>query len=1461
MADDGKGPGLLESAIIGAPVVAGVAAASKQARAGVTEIAADSLLSAMTTAGTTVPKPRVDRDLEYLRSRKDFFMKGEGAKVAQSAWRHAMAAAGPLEKQRYLSFTERLSTYGNPGEVYAAIAEHLEGNQSDITGKIFSRFKKNVDALEWHLRQTGKLPNLVTPSWEITGLSRGSLPPEKMGALWEPIERISKSLDSSVLSQSFIRNDFPGSVSTFQWRHKGMSIAFDLPISQGGTALMGRTLQTRYVSPNILAAIPTAEGFDLTPMSRQEFFLQQFETGGLLEKIKQGTMSQGEINMAIREMETSIFRELETLPNVPAGLEPTWLKAYREFRGQQIDIRIMGETGARIPTTEEYMAIMKQSGNLYGGVGATGVAKGRAQTYNLADLFPTPRYTAMGRVPQQAVRPWGYTEEALERAFGTFEVPSKYKTLTETVTGPSASLEVFDTQARKAYARAPYLTTVYVDPERYKRQLEKMGLQEGEALMSYRAKGILQQEYLEGTHLTAVDREVIEAIQAGKPVTPGAIIGRHAETGELVRAPARVEGKLIGAELFKSRSRGDFATIWQVNQHRFRQYEKWFGDLKALARFVEERMFNYGTREFLGTGVEADVVAKWDDLVKDPAKLHKQILTGLHMHGRYKTDRGTFASRFLQEPLAMAAEWEAGTESSRAFVQKAMRLALEEFKFTPTEFGDVFGAVPAAFGGKEASQIAKEVGASALARKQMFQGRAIGAAQLTWGGLLEGVGGLGSIEPRVFDILAGAPYQGAPFAKEMADDLARRVALTSPERVKAFESITKTLSSMQGLTAMPEGAAFWDPDPAVRGAYTKDAFQGWLEGGGGWLKMGADLPAVYVPGAEIQAMRPHETAAGTKLSGYLPDIYHNLAEQAGRLEAGQITKEQMQSHLRTAQADLAAHAAPGGKGIGGFLRGKVLGSRYLTAVSALEDYVPTELDEVGVSKSHLRDMFQEMKRSGLYTSDELEAIWKGYKETGRMRGMVSRHPFIGAFSMQPVWFKGIETAEDSIAVAEKKVSMRIGREKVTMNLSTMLGMAADKDADALSAFLVSPRTAKKLEKYMANAGNEYQVAYAQHQLRLQLIKAKKAAGEMTLAQIEKDLYGDVAKLGIIQKQVPFLSTEMTTARRAALQNMKGQKLANAQFLLEWLEQTPISGKHIPGSQTISFEAQMDAIRAAFSRGRSATNTETTKAAVTSLVGEVQEIVKEGSLGRRLFSESLPINMTGAERAEVKRTLGFDIGETLRGMNLTETVTDIFKSMQKFEQEGALEKARLISGTGKKLWGPQAIKQFLQTVSFSGGHAMGEAVGARGIVDNLLGSAGQSIIRHHKPIGFGIAGAIALSLALSSPNETVGSGRGMLARAKMNMSRSADRIDSGDMQTQHQMGSPSAPGMMHQNSTSIAGPPRYRTHVRARSNFTVTPSSIISQIGGVTGGGSSANLSIRDSRSSTNPHSLMDKIFG
>jgi len=1433
MANDG--PGLLESAIIGAPVVAGVAAAVRQSRAGTTEVGTtSSLLGAMRTGSAAKGEASVADFLRYMGGKEKFFLEKEGARVAQQAWEQAMAAADPMSKQKLLSFTSKLGTYKNPQDVYTAIRETVGRNQSNLMQRVTARFRENVDVLSWQQSKLGNLPDISSVR-ELRLKPSTINPVDMIPGVSSYFNDITKGLGATGgLAQQITRPGLPGEAYRFHWQAAGgLEVGFNLPITRDGTMLMGQSLQTRYISPDILLATPQdGGGFKYKSMARHEYFLREFETT-IMPALKEGRIrSQGELDVAIKSMSTSIFRELETLPNMPEGLEPSWMQGYRDFRGQQVDIRIATEavdqTGpfnwkasTRDPRTAEYMSIMEER-KLFGGVGATGVSKGRAQTFDIADLYPTPRRTAMGRSPQQAVRAWGYTGEAQARAASV------------------AELGAFDTAAREAYASAPYLTTAYVDPEKYAGELERLGVNEGEALMSSRVKGIMQQEYATSTHLTAVDRDVMNAIRAGETVAPGTVLGRSAKTGALVTAPSAAEGAIMGIENFKDVNKGDFVTLWQMNRRRLGQQEKWFGDLKALARFTEDDLMRFSTGRGFGMRAPVDVLASFDDLVKDPAKLNKQIMTGMYQTMLDK-DLGPWGERFMRKPLSFAHTWDRTQKSQQAFVERAMGFAVRHGNVTGEEFGRIFGAVPKVFGAKAAYQMASSAGVTSTQTfREMFRGIAVGGAQLTWGGPHEGVGGLGNIEPRVFDILEGAPYRDTPFASELADDLARRVAITSPEKVSAFEDITKSLSSMQGQISMP-GTADWD---VSKHPYSRGDFQNFIERGGGWMKMGEGRPDVFVPGVNTPAMQPHATPTG-KIAGYLPDVYHRIAERGGAFASGDLGAGAMDSYMKKAMAELAGQAAPAGKGLGGFLRGKVTGSRRLKAVSQIGNYTPTDLNTVGISKSHIENMFGEMRRTGMYGS-ELTEMFEQFKSTGKVQGMVARDPLIGAFSLQPVMFEAVDTLEDSIAVAEKKVRMNIGGEVHQMNLSPMLGMAADKDADALSAFLVSPKSAKQLAHFNQMAGNEYQVAYAQHQMRLQLVKAKKSAGAMTLAQIEKNVYGDIAKLGITQREVPFLSTELTTARRASLQHMKGKKLADAQFLLEWLEQTPISGKHIAGEKTLSFEAQMEAIRRSF-----------TQRDATSLIGEINEIVKPGTAGQKLLSQDLAIS--GARDAE--KALGFSLGNKLSGIDVEGTAKGLMSSLHKFEKSGELAKAQLISGTGGRLFQPGAIKQFLQTVSFSGGHAMGEAVGARGTIENLLGKAGRGMIRHHKPIGYGLAGAIALSLALSSPNETVGSGRGMQTRVSLNRGKGAGRMKQDDMQVSAQMGSPSAPGMMHQNAVHLAGPPRTRAHVRARSNFMVTPSSLASSISGMTGGGSSVNLNVRDSRSSNNPYTMADKIFG
>jgi len=1489
-----RGDSFIKKAIIGTPMaVGGAIGISRMVRdlqsaqeAGVETVArkplavVESIGTATSLSQAMVDKQARDRAerLSYMERNWGRFKTTEGMKVLKRSWKEALHFADPVSRGRFMSFAERVQAMQDPADVFNAINRTFQQNNSNLMGRVFDRLETNVAAFEIHAA-TGLSPKAgmfsgFKPSVQ-RNLSIESLPSNLRGY----VERIQKELKGPIGISRYTR---PG---VFATEHEvfrigfGMGISDDIvdlmvPITKRGVFMEGEALRTRYISPDVGIAKIVGGKAEIERMSRHEFLLRQFERE-IVPEIKAGRLtSPYEIEKAVQAMRTDILHRLETVPNLPKELEDMVHKTYRRRRGAAMDILFdipeeelekrrkralpgwMATT--RIGTEEEMrilMTTLQGKDRIFGGVSPANIAEGRRATFNWSKIVSgMPQAYNWGRRPEQFLRQYGLTEQAaamLEKE------------------GYRAD-DVFATGAmRKLYGRggamAPHLRTLYLTPAKHMELLERMGIGEGEALMREGLRDMLEQRVISTTHVVGIDDATLNAINEGT-IRKGQVLGMVAETGKpyVVEDPSIVKK----AVTFTSESRGDYATIFEVNSRRLASHNKWFNDLKVLARFVDDFVINKTGVEELGlqgrmAGVGWDVVATTEDLTKNPALLGKQIVSGMHdiMAGDPRF-RNMKTQAFIERPMKYMQTWArmattpAEGYNQRAFIQRAMRFALEQGQMSPAEFGLVFGAVPEVekkWKGM-AGQVIREFESNPAMRRAyieaMGEGKVIGKAQLFWGGPseLRGAGGLGSLEPRMFEMLSSGTYGDT--GKALAREFTERAIYTDPEKRALSDALTKSMASIAGRAERQAGEAVFDIAARdVSETSLAAQFTDFLQEGGGWMRPQKGAKEIFVPPMEtLRAMQPFTTAGGQSVRGVVPDIFYGLMYRGQELVEGKIGEEAYQKRVNEAMAAMWEQGAPAGKGGGAYLRGKVAGSRFLEIASVIDEgQRPTKMNEVLISKQRMADMMAEMQDT--LSKEEFAAMEARYAETGTLEAMVARHPFIGQFSTQPVTVRAVDVGRkfdpNMIAISERHARLTFGfagekAEETIVKMTPLVGMAADKDADLAALFLVSPKNSKRLRDMARNTDNAFTSAYTQHQIRMQMIKAKKAAsGALGLTQIEQ-MAADVTKLGVTQSHVPKLSIELSTARQAVGHALSGQAEADARFLLEWLEQNPISAKHMSAREVSQGGlAQLDVITQSLQR--------TQQADERILIGEIENIVKDNHVAKRLLKEDILVS--DARMVDDNTKLAVD--RRLRAIDVDSTVRNIMDARRKFEKSGEARLAQLMHARGPTIRPVQDLPRYLNTLSQVGTKTFSGVAKGMTATANMLQAAGRTALKYYKPLALGFAGSLALAMTLSSPEETIGPGSSLAnVNINMNQGKAAGSMKPADMLPAGQaVGNPSVPGMMSVPQAAIAPPVQSdRTRVVARTRSIVNSQNLAERMNGMTRGTRSVNLNIRENRS-------------
>lgn len=1408
--------------------------------------------------------------LDFLQSRQASFLTPQGAEIARRAWQEAVSTSHPRAAQM-LSFTGNI-TQMPFGDVYSAIEQTVRRNESQYMYRTLQKFRSNVTALERQSKLTGgKLPDFVSAT-EVSKPPRMNMP-IKLESLptdiMETTTRIQRAL-GAFGDFSFTGRKGREGFGTFNlgFTYQGGRFNVRVPVAQGGRLMEGSTLATQRLAPDVLLF----DAGNKVQMSRHAFFLRNVEET-ILPGIQSGVLKTGwDVQRAVDELYRENIYSLESVPNPPSGVFDAGLERQIALRSKQIDIRFkdpaltsgpsgVGKSPFRPPTSREFTEVMSTNPQLIPSTSPKPLAEGRVSTLDPRGWFPTPTAVDLSRRPTQVIREWKATPEAVRAMLDS----------------GSVRRSIFETQQWRRemgpYA-APHLRAVYVDPTRHQDLLSKLRVGDGESLISDE-KYIKQMMEVERMAPAArlrpgtVRKELQEYLAGGKKLTdlqfkPGEVLGWTTEGTPFTYEKGM---SLVALEANSTKGTGDFLSLFYKEKPRLGNSPKFFGDDKGLARFTDwldvhkeirpltkNPLFNEGTKELISMEV----------LRKENARHNRQMISSLwDMLDRFRSPKiiasNPKLASFMRNPNTFGEFLEKKAQimtptgpryHHAAMVKQLTTFAIKEANLDPQEFGAVFGAVPFVLG-DEARQIID----NDVYYKAASEGFTIGDVQRLFGGTAEltGSGAMGSIEPRVFELLNAGQY--GQLGKDIADDLALRVAASNPEKLAAHRALSSTLASIDGKLSPGIGEKPFQIGPN----FSSEAFQEWMEKGGGWLRTGKyGISDISIPSMkELEAAASFVTASGEVVKSNIASDFHAYARTAARAfsDSNRAGAEEVRSALDTLVGSLGEQQPAAGKGVGAYLRGKVEGSRFFKGVSKVGSFVPPHQGVAGISEGGAKKMFEELFASGIYNKDAVAEMQRQLFSDQIIGGGIARHPFFDPYSFQGIGLKlmrGVE--EDVVALPWEMVDIRLaGEEKANpILISPMVGMGGDLDADNYSISLLEPSLAKRVKTEAFSTDSAYRQAYVQHSIRSQIIKAKAAKmteGAMTISNMQR-MIAEGKKLATAQQWVPLLSTNLSRARSAIGSSLEGQRAANAHFLLKWLEQVPIAGKHLNPEDVLN--EQMSGFFQTVSSSIDTMNKDRLLESIQGIFAHAGETTKQLLVG--------DVKITGGREALAKASGLATISDTLNGVNAQNAVDDIMSALEVASVTGAEEAAKF--ATGRKKLGLDSLSRFLNMsgnfVTQSGG-SFAKVSEAATMASNYLAAAGRGLMKHKKAIGFGFAGSLALSTLLSTPKETVGSGSNALVPADMNKGKAADRMSPETIVPQGQsLGSPSVPPMLHQRRAVVApGGESVRISVRGTSRNRVNGTDLARQTNRFSNG--NTNVNVRDNSSSMSIHSFLNKL--
>lgn len=1383
------------------------------------------------------------------------FMKTpHGAALARKAWSQAFSSAGKVPSN-LLNYASDVS--GLPDDqVFGAIERTVRANTSQFMRRVSSRFRQNVSTFTRHQQLTGSLPNLMrAENFTFPSAQRNV---ELPGAMQPVFNRIRSTLGWGKADYYSRPGWQERGFGTYQmaFKHKNIEFTMSLPMAKGGMLVEGLTQSSMRIAPDVAIFDPHS-GKITERLSRHEFLMRDFEAS-ILPAIQSGQLKTSwDVQRAVDEMYERDIYALQNVPNLPSNLSNSGWDAYGKIRSNAVDIRVMGTPGKpgggktfssafRAPKGREFTAAMK-AGGFFPTTSPSNLAEGRVSTLDPRGWSMTPTAEDLSRRISQANREWRATPAAVEEMMKT-------------------KWAIFETQQWRQdmgpYA-APQFRSLYINPERHRDLLSKFSMGEGEYLIrgsSANRRALEVYRAATPARLKSVHEDIDKLIASGG-IKPGEVLGETVEGTPFVYQRGM---KLKGLEKFATTGAGEFFSLYYDETVRAAEHTKGFLGAKGMRRLVpQDKFFKLESdvarrtkNAFLTSGIEMAI--NMDELKKNPARHNTQMITELWnllstMHQRDAIRRNVKLRNFLRNPTGVAGimekyaqeSIEGGTRySHETFVRNLMKFALVEGKLNPEQFGSVFGAVPYVLGKEGVRNVYKDLALNEFSFRHlraMHKGMAGGIAQTVFGGTKAdtGAGSRGSLEPRAFEILRGGHL--GELGEDISTDLMRRMAASNPDTFATHEALSKTLMSAGGK--LSSSGDIWDVSNAK---YTSETFQDWIEKGGGFLRA-PGMPDVFVPGATtVPGMGTYTTSADTVVKGKLSGIFHGYAREIGRAE----TESARADVFKTFLGQVGAEHAPAGQGAGAFLRGKgILGSRFFTGVSEAAGQKTASPFTVGLAEKHAMGMFDELAELG--DRDAVEMMRRQFLEGKAVGGVLARHPFIGQYSMQPVNFQILRGVDDAVMTLPSiATNIRLAGEAKAnpINISPLVGLSGDLDADIYAAYLASPKLSEKIQKQFTYADNEAVQAYQSHMMRAQLIKAK-AAGMGSSENITTNLkmIADAKKLATTQEWVGRLSNQMSAAREAIGSRIGGQQAADARFLLEWLEQVPISGKHLSAQKVLNEE--MSSFFQTIESSLATRNPER-------MIEGVQSILKHSdAVSQRLLSEDIKIE-EGAE--DIARIMGTRKRDFLPGINLTNTVNNVMTALQAADASGTTDILKMAGA--RKAVTEKNLSMYLSKV----GNLLGSKEGVmasisttKQIVSNTMSTIGEAIIRNKKAVGFGFAGSIALAAALSSPRESIGPVS--VGKVKLPNSIAPNRMETS-MPEGQTLGQPTVPSMISNRTMIAPSSDSVRMQVRTRSMGRINSSNFGNRVGLMSGRNTNVNVNVRDNSRSMNPHVMANKLF-
>lgn len=1358
--------------------------------------------------------------------------------LIRAAWEQALQAADPgkLIRRSPLNNEDPLST----------IDFFAKTNRSYQVDKVIKNFVGQFRSLEKHAISTMTSPgdikfsSIRAPRFMRRELGINEITDPLLRESFTNIQQsISNIPEASMNLRIAERPGLEGSqlMATFTGGKFGNGTTLELPMelsTQPGVVIHGTNQQTKRIVGKYGLVDPVTNRITST-LNHEQFTIRKFQQEILPQLLSDRVKTRSQIHKLVNKFNQDSIASSTWVNNLPTGILPAH-DARIAFGADLVNLidqkslsRLNSETAGRVLSDETNALFPSTSG--------AQLAKGVVSRRNAQNYWLGGRSFPWERQPMQALRRgYGPSVNSIE-ARAKDSLRAKFSWMhTEAFTRDFGNTTDIMANA------------IYVSEKKHPGFAEHAfgGVAGGAGLLSKAVSDQLEHDDPLQVKVAKVSdslKQILEHNKTGEGIynfkqpltslnlTPGEIMGydmmgnaKHFEEGM----------NIMGARLHEDDGR-EFVKFFGTRTTK-PSHPKFFGGAKMIADVVDQGHIDRLLREKTNLAFKgARAVIDMGELKKNRSLHNQQMLSALFefTHQNMKRQGKTLDST----EFGKAAQEIASLDPDKA-VSSVLGMA-REANFTPHQMGLTFGALPEIYSDWQE----RFGGFSAEEAQNISSGHAFGVTSLFYGGVPTS-GGLGSVEPRFFETLAGKQY--GSLGNKMIDDIARRQILSNPETVReqsmlrqAMESVTHGVKDMEGVSSYHIA----DMSPSVIDEITRK---------GGIVNLGKTVEnasSIYVPGSDNSMfMRGFTTQDGYVTSVDLKHSYSELLESAAGVFHGTTKRADAEMAMKGLVGELgtAYSKTITGKGIG-LARSKVMGSLYATVLPGTVDELG-DLHTAGINKKDAMRMFNQLEDVHANDPTELIALRERRERMlagETVAGLTARDPNIGPFSVGPQKLKiihGLEEGYVKLPQQTKILTNEAGAEIGRIALGSMAGKAGDYDEDNVHVMLSSSRIERDINNHFKIGNLKLQEEYI---IRQQLLKVKAPpATGLTLGQ---EMLAGAEKLAISKEKVGPISTPFRDIRAAlTAANLPQEEHMGAMSLMEALENIPISGKQIAADKIHLLREQMERLGTAASRGKG-----------HELGALAEEIFASG--GSSLAGDILTKPQTVF--IDKKKMILPAIGIQKAAENINKVMLD-FKAPS---LSGGMSEStsRAIMRGSRSLEAGQ-IGNFL---GHSGGllsefKIAGKGFGAtiaktRAVVMNSLSAAGEQFVAHAgKPLAIGFGASLAIAAALSKPisNLSPGASSPPVSTGRV-ASTNSDGIKPETVHPDSEIsGEPSAPASILPKIVRI-DPESARINVRGINKNNSNMSAISNEIARRLGRSTTINVNIRDRKTSLNQQRL------